>query len=136
MLKFGKNPTAELLSTGKGIKGLISREGCIIKAGVRTRVGSVVVPFLSKCLYVASNLKMEKNKKIPYFIFLTNSGKLLLHPQKHNTSYENIKDRLLELILLATQFSSFSSAILPTQSRKLRLTAESCCYLPIIHELT
>lgn len=79
---------------------------------------------------------MEKNNKIPYFIFLTNSGKLLLHPQKHNTSYENIKDRLLELILLATQFSSFSSAILPTQSRKLRLTAESCCYLPIIHELT
>lgn len=48
VLKFGKNPTAELLSTGKGIKGLISREGCIIKAGVRTRVGSVVVPAKSK----------------------------------------------------------------------------------------
>lgn len=48
VLKFGKNPTAELLSTGKDIKGLISREGCIIKVGVRTRVGSVVVPAKSK----------------------------------------------------------------------------------------
>lgn len=48
VLKFGKNPTAELLSTGKDIKGLISREGCIIKVGARTRVGSAVVPAKSK----------------------------------------------------------------------------------------
>lgn len=48
VLKFGKSPTAELLSTGKEIKGLISSEGCIIKVGVRTRVGSVVVPAKSK----------------------------------------------------------------------------------------
>lgn len=43
MLKFGKSPTAELLSTGKDINGLISSEGCIIRVGVRTRAGRVVV---------------------------------------------------------------------------------------------
>lgn len=43
VLKFGKSPTAELLSTGKDIKGLISSEGCIIRVGARTRAGSVVV---------------------------------------------------------------------------------------------
>lgn len=43
VLKFGKSPTAELLSTGKDINGLMSREGCIIRVGVRTRAGSVVV---------------------------------------------------------------------------------------------
>lgn len=39
VLKFGKSPTAELLSTGKDINGLISSEGCIIRVGVRTRAG-------------------------------------------------------------------------------------------------
>lgn len=43
VLKFGKSPTAGLPSTGKDINGLISREGCIMSVGVRTRVGSVVV---------------------------------------------------------------------------------------------
>lgn len=43
VLKFGKSPTAELPSTGKDINGLISSEGCIIRVGVRTRAGSVVV---------------------------------------------------------------------------------------------
>lgn len=43
VLKFGKSPTAELLSTGKDINGLISSEGCIIRVGVRTRAGRVVV---------------------------------------------------------------------------------------------
>lgn len=43
VLKFGKSPTAELLSTGKDIKGLMSSDGCIIRVGVRTRAGSVVV---------------------------------------------------------------------------------------------
>lgn len=43
VLKFGKSPTAELLSTGKDINGLISSEGCIIRVGVRTRAGSGVV---------------------------------------------------------------------------------------------
>lgn len=42
MLKFGKSPTAELLSTGKDINGLMSSEGCIIRVGVRTRAGRVV----------------------------------------------------------------------------------------------
>lgn len=42
VLKFGKSPTAELLSTGNDINGLISSEGCIIRVGVRTRVGRVV----------------------------------------------------------------------------------------------
>lgn len=39
VLKFGKSPTAELLSTGKDINGLISSEGCIIRVGVRIRAG-------------------------------------------------------------------------------------------------
>lgn len=43
VLKFGKSPTAELLSTGKDINGLMSSEGCIIRVGVRTRAGRVVV---------------------------------------------------------------------------------------------
>lgn len=44
VLKFGKSPTAELLSTGKDSgNGLISSEGCIIRVGVRTRAGSVAV---------------------------------------------------------------------------------------------
>lgn len=43
VLKFGKSPTAELLSTGKDINGLISSEGCIIRVGVRTRAGREVV---------------------------------------------------------------------------------------------
>lgn len=43
VLKFGKSPTAGLLSTGKDINGLISSEGCIIRVGVRTRAGRVVV---------------------------------------------------------------------------------------------
>lgn len=43
VLKLGKSPTAELLSTGKDINGLISSEGCIIRVGVRTRAGRVVV---------------------------------------------------------------------------------------------
>lgn len=43
VLKFGKSPTAELLSTGNDINGLISSEGCIIRVGVRTRAGRVVV---------------------------------------------------------------------------------------------
>lgn len=42
VLKFGKSPTAELLSTGKDINGLMSSEGCIIRVGVRTRAGRVV----------------------------------------------------------------------------------------------
>lgn len=43
VLKFGKRPTAELLSTGKDMNGLMSSEGCIIRVGVRTRAGRVVV---------------------------------------------------------------------------------------------
>lgn len=43
VLKFGKSPTAELLSTGKDINGLMSSEGCIIRVGVRMRAGRVVV---------------------------------------------------------------------------------------------
>lgn len=43
VLKFGKSPTAELLSTGKDMNGLMSSEGCIIRVGVRTRAGRVVV---------------------------------------------------------------------------------------------
>lgn len=56
VLKFGKSPTAELLSTGKDINGLISNEGCIIRVGVRTRAGRVVVwhvlPSFQKDIYV------------------------------------------------------------------------------------
>ena len=43
VLKFGKSPTAELLSTGKDMNGLMSSEGCIIRVGVCTRAGRVVV---------------------------------------------------------------------------------------------
>lgn len=43
VLKFGKSPTAELVSMGKDIKGLLSNEGCIIRVGVRTTAGNVLL---------------------------------------------------------------------------------------------
>lgn len=42
VLKFGKSPTAEPVSIGKGINDLKSSDGCIIRVGVRKNAGSVL----------------------------------------------------------------------------------------------
>lgn len=43
VLKLGNRPTGEEFSTGKVMKGFMSRPDCIIREGVRTNVGSVLL---------------------------------------------------------------------------------------------
>lgn len=43
VLKLGNRPTGEELSTGKVMKGFMSRPDCIIREGVRTNAGSVLL---------------------------------------------------------------------------------------------
>jgi hypothetical protein len=39
VLKLGKSPTADVVSTGKDMKDFIARVDCIITGGVRTNAG-------------------------------------------------------------------------------------------------
>ncbi len=43
VLKLGNRPTWEELSMGKVMKGFMSRPDCIIREGVRTNAGSVLL---------------------------------------------------------------------------------------------